>query len=91
MMMNKNIFFSAACVLFSISVFAQHTIELKSGEKITGILIASLKDGYIKYASKNYPKEIAPLFISDPFKRKIEGLFSTHPNINERIKRLRMM
>ena len=40
---------------------------------------------------KNYPREIAPLFISDPFKRKIEGLFSTHPDINDRIKKLGMM
>ncbi|MEK6843920.1 MAG: M48 family metallopeptidase [Nanoarchaeota archaeon] len=40
---------------------------------------------------KNYPREIAPLFISDPFKKKIQGLFSTHPDINERIRKLKMM
>ena len=37
------------------------------------------------------PKAMAPLFISDPFKRKIQGLFSTHPDINDRIKRLESM
>ena len=36
-------------------------------------------------------KALAPLFISDPFKRKISGLFATHPDINERIKRLDAM
>ncbi|MEX2017425.1 MAG: M48 family metalloprotease, partial [Candidatus Pacearchaeota archaeon] len=36
-------------------------------------------------------KAMAPLFISDPFKRKIKGLFSTHPPIEDRIKRLRGM
>ena len=40
---------------------------------------------------RKYSKEIAPLFISDPFKRKIQGLFSTHPPITERIKKLEMM
>jgi heat shock protein HtpX len=33
----------------------------------------------------------AHLFISNPVKKKISGLFSTHPPINERIKRLREM
>ncbi len=37
------------------------------------------------------PKAMAPLFISDPFKRKIRGLFSTHPDIDDRIKKLEMM
>ena len=36
-------------------------------------------------------KAIAPLFISDPFKRKIRGLFSTHPDLDERIKKLERM
>lgn len=36
-------------------------------------------------------KAIAPLFISDPFKRKVQGLFSTHPPIEERIRRLEAM
>lgn len=36
-------------------------------------------------------KALAPLFISDPFKKKISGLFATHPPLEERIKRLRQM
>jgi len=38
-----------------------------------------------------YSPALAPLFISDPFKKKIQGLFSTHPDINIRIKRLEQM
>lgn len=40
---------------------------------------------------KHYPKAVAPLFISDPFKKKIQGLFSTHPDISERISKLERM
>lgn len=40
---------------------------------------------------KRYSKEMAPLFISDPFKRKITNLLSTHPDVNERIRRLEAM
>lgn len=36
-------------------------------------------------------KAMAPLFISDPFKRNISGLFATHPPIDERIKKLESM
>jgi heat shock protein HtpX len=36
-------------------------------------------------------KAMAPLFISDPFKKKINSLFSTHPDISDRIKKLEMM
>ena len=36
-------------------------------------------------------KALAPLFISDPFKRKVKGLFATHPSLDERIKRLERM
>ncbi|HLG34719.1 MAG TPA: hypothetical protein VI757_07535 [Bacteroidia bacterium] len=55
--MTKKIIFSAACTLLAVSALAQHTIVLKSGEKINGV-IASMKDGYINYTSKNQPKEI---------------------------------
>lgn len=41
--------------------------------------------------TKKYSKTLAPLFISDPFKKKISGLFSTHPSIDERIRRLDKM
>ncbi|MBM3228772.1 M48 family metallopeptidase [Candidatus Pacearchaeota archaeon] len=36
-------------------------------------------------------KAMAPLFISDPFKKKVQGLFSTHPPIDSRIKQLERM
>jgi len=41
--------------------------------------------------NKRYSKAIAPLFISDPFKRKIKSLFSTHPPLEERISKLERM
>jgi heat shock protein HtpX len=40
---------------------------------------------------KRFPTAVAPLFISDPFKKKISGLFATHPDINVRIERLSKM
>lgn len=40
---------------------------------------------------KKYPKAVAPLFISDPFKKKFRNMFSTHPDINERIEILERM
>ncbi|MBL7169664.1 MAG: M48 family metallopeptidase [Candidatus Aenigmarchaeota archaeon] len=40
----------------------------------------------------NVSRAAAPLFIVNPFKgSKVSGLLSTHPDINERIKRLRSM
>ncbi len=41
--------------------------------------------------TRRYPEAVAPLFISDPYKKKIENLFSTHPDVNERINRLARM
>ena len=38
-----------------------------------------------------FPKAVAPLFISDPFKKKLRGLFSTHPDIDDRISKLERM
>jgi len=40
---------------------------------------------------KNINKAVAPLFISDPFKVKVQGLFSTHPPIKKRIEILERM
>jgi len=40
---------------------------------------------------KRYNKAVAPLFISDPFKRKISGLFQTHPPLRKRIEVLERM
>lgn len=36
-------------------------------------------------------KAMAPLFISDPFKRKVSGWLSTHPSLDDRIKKLEAM
>jgi len=38
-----------------------------------------------------FPKAVAPLFISDPFKKKFINLFSTHPSIDDRISKLERM
>ncbi|MBU2496942.1 MAG: M48 family metallopeptidase [Nanoarchaeota archaeon] len=40
---------------------------------------------------KRYSKALAPLFMADPYKKKIQNLFSTHPPIDERIKKLERM
>jgi heat shock protein HtpX len=40
---------------------------------------------------QKYSKATAPLFISDPFKKKFQNLFSTHPNIDDRIAKLKRM
>ncbi|OIO81340.1 hypothetical protein AUJ84_01355 [Candidatus Pacearchaeota archaeon CG1_02_32_132] len=40
---------------------------------------------------KKFASALAPLFISDPFKKKVSGLFATHPDIDERIRRLERM
>lgn len=57
-MSNKRIFLSAASVLFSLPGFAQHTIVMKSGEKVNGV-VASVKDGYVNYTYKNNPKTVS--------------------------------
>lgn len=41
--------------------------------------------------TKRYSKAVAPLFMSDPFKKKVSGLFSTHPPIDDRINKLAKM
>src|SRR3989344_7000345 len=54
--------------------------------------LKKIKNEHVSSAEKhNYSKAIAPLFISDPFKRKISGLFMTHPDISDRIRRLEAM
>ena len=40
---------------------------------------------------KKINKAVAPLFISDPFKQKVNGLFQTHPPIKKRISALERM
>lgn len=40
---------------------------------------------------KHYSKSMAPMFISDPFKKKFRSLFSTHPPLESRIELLSRM
>lgn len=40
---------------------------------------------------KKISKAVAPLFISDPFKRKMQNLWATHPPIKKRIAKLESM
>ncbi len=54
-------------------------------------LIKIKKEQIGEEEKRRFPKAVAPLFISDPFKKKITGLFSTHPPIDERIKILEKM
>ncbi len=58
-------------------------------------LISALKkidsESVSKNTKKNISKAVAPLFISDPFKRKVQGLFSTHPALDKRINVLERM
>lgn len=49
------------------------------------------KEQIEKIEIKRYSAAVAPLFISDPFKKKIQGLFATHPSLDDRIAKLRRM
>lgn len=54
--------------------------------------LEAIRDEHVSDKDKHhYPKATAPLFISDPFKKKLSSLFQTHPDINERIARLNRM
>ena len=55
----------------------------------TGLIGALKKIGNDKPIKVN--KAVAPLFLSDPLKRKFRGMFSTHPELSERIKILERM
>jgi heat shock protein HtpX len=66
----------------------------------TGVKLTRYPDGLIgalkKISQENTPEKrashaLAPLFISDPFKRKFSGLFQTHPAIEKRIEILKRM
>jgi len=60
--------------------------------RYTNGLISALKKISQEHMSdRRINKAVAPLFISDPLKRKISGLFQTHPPIEERIRILERM
>ena len=65
--------------------FTRYPIGLRNALK-------KIKGEHISQQDKHhYSKPVAPLFISDPFKKKISGMFSTHPDVDERIRRLERM
>jgi heat shock protein HtpX len=87
----------AYLVSFAISRKREFTADA-TGVKFTryppGLASAlkKIKEEHVsKKEHKRYAKALAPLFISDPFKKKIQNAFSTHPDINERINRLERM
>jgi heat shock protein HtpX len=54
--------------------------------------LKKIKTDYSNNSDKRkFPKAVAPLFISDPFKKKFQNIFSTHPDIDDRIKKLERM
>jgi len=54
--------------------------------------LRKIKHEHVSTEDKHrFPKAVAPLFISDPFKKKFTSMFSTHPNIDDRISKLERM
>ena len=54
--------------------------------------LIKIRDEHVSEQDKHhYAKAMAPLFISDPFKKKIRNLFLTHPPVEDRIKILERM
>lgn len=54
--------------------------------------LKKIKTDYSNNSEKRkFPKAVAPLFISDPFKKKFQNIFSTHPDIDDRIRKLERM
>lgn len=88
----------AQLVAFAISRRREYTADA-TGVKFTrypmGLASAlqKIKNEHVSSQDmKRYPKEVAPLFISNPFKKNsIAGLFSTHPDIDSRIRILEAM
>jgi heat shock protein HtpX len=88
----------AQLVSLSISRRREFTADA-TGVKFTRYppgLAAALKkiksDHISEQDKKHYAKAMAPLFISNPFSaKKLSEIFSTHPSIDERIRRLEAM
>ena len=95
----------AAIIAPIVATLVQLAISRKReyGADATGVKLTrypkGLKDALVKIKNetvtpqdtKKYSKAIAPLFISDPFKKKFQNMFSTHPDIDSRIKKLDAM
>jgi len=58
---------------------------------LTSALQKIKKEHFPEQEKQRFSPAIAPLFISDPFKKKVQGLFATHPDIDDRIGKLRRM
>jgi len=74
--------------------FGADATGVKFTRSPTGLANALKKikgDSISQQDKHHYPKAMASLFISNPFKSKIKGLFSTHPDVDERIARLERM
>lgn len=88
---------AAQLVSLAISRKREYTADatgVKFARSPTGLKSAleKIKGEYISEDDKHrYPKAVAPLFIGDPYKKKFQNMFSTHPDINERINRLARM
>jgi heat shock protein HtpX len=59
----------------------------------TGLIKAleKIKQDSNRPADKQINKAVAPLFISDPFKKNLDNLLSTHPPLEKRIETLKRM
>lgn len=54
--------------------------------------LKKIKSEHVSAEDKHrFPKAVAPLFISDPLKKKFRTLFSSHPDIDVRISKLERM
>lgn len=54
--------------------------------------LRKIKADHVSVEDKHrFPKAVAPLFISDPWRKKITSLFSSHPPIDDRISKLERM
>lgn len=71
--------------------FAADASSVKFTRYPGGLINALKKIGKESIPEKRANKAVAPLFISDPFKRKVQGFFQTHPPVQERIKVLEQM
>lgn len=73
--------------------FAADATAVKFMRSPTGLLgaLKKIKNEHYTSEDKKISKAVAPLFISDPFKRNIQNLFSTHPPIEKRIEILEKM
>ncbi|MBI2047288.1 M48 family metallopeptidase [Candidatus Pacearchaeota archaeon] len=73
--------------------YAADASSVKFTRYPTGLIKAleKIKNEHAPENPKRINKAVAPLFMSDPFRKKFSELFSTHPDVNKRIKILERM